>query len=154
MKAVVFAVAVCGAAQAAELPQRVSITASEAARPEGSELHYQVQCKQHRYLLTINYHQDTVTFSTDGKLVPSSLDGTPLGKALKSRPLFGHWGFACPKDGLFMEFVGFNIANAGAPEPVGIRGNISADGKVDQGSSLDPVPLDKLRHLWGNTPAK
>jgi hypothetical protein len=154
MKAVVFAVAVSGAVQAAELPQRVSVTASEPSRPQESALQYQVQCKEHRYLLTVDYRQDTVTFSVDGQLIPSALDSTPLGKALKSRPLFGHWGFACPKDGLFMEFVGFNIANAGPPEPVGIRSDISADGKVDESSTLVPVPLDTLRLLWGSTKGK
>lgn len=148
MKAVVFGVAVCGAAQAADAPQHVTITTSHAVRPVSSDVQYRVQCKEHLYQLTVNYLQDDVALSVDGQLVASALNSTPLGKALKSKPLFGHWGFACAKNGIFMEFVGLDTSGVGAPQPVGIRGDISTDGKVDEDATLQPVPLDTLRHLW------
>ncbi len=154
MKAVVLAVAVSSAAQAADAPQHVTVSSSDPMRPVSSDVQYRVQCKEHLYQLMVNYLQDAVALSVDGRFVASALNSTPLGKALKSKPLFGHWGFACAKNGIFMEFVGLDTSGVGAPQPVGIRGDISTDGKVDEDATLQPVPLETLRRLWGAAPAK
>lgn len=95
-------------------------------------------CPGIAYQLRIDKPEKSVQFSVDtgnGATV-TDLSATPFGVTMRSKALYGNFGFSCASDALNITFIGFELRQGAQPQPSEYRLTIARNGVIVQDNGL------------------